>query len=221
MKDRAFALKIALFNSVGFCATVAGETYVDARLLGSRAVVHHYGYWLCVAGPFILGLTFLCIARSSSGRIRSYGPAIILAIAGVLSLPALWPESAVGTVVWVGQMVTLSLFSCWTYFMPTRRDWLTSPHVERQIKIERVKAMYEFWRSLAVTLGFSYLALLLSEGGLVVAAAPSVVPLNAVGRFVRCETLGIVYISFYVLFGVGFVVYRKVNEVGDLLLGID
>jgi hypothetical protein len=126
-----FAVKIALFNSLGFSYIVAGITYVDARLtthvvFGAR--YYRAGYPLAVIGGSVIFVgTMLAILKATSWKLQAALPATIFAVMSAVVLPFFRPEFPhQGMSSWLLQLSLVCLLSCVVHFLPFETEQLTA-----------------------------------------------------------------------------------------------
>jgi len=137
-KDREFAIKIALFNSLLFCFLIAAVTYVDARLKthvpfgasgASGARTYRWGYIVSgVGGLLVLLGTSLSLGKVPNERwkLKSAFPTAILLIVGAASLPFFRPDLEFphgGITTWTVCVSFVSLLSCGIHYPKFRTDW--------------------------------------------------------------------------------------------------
>jgi len=227
--DKWFAVKIALFNSLGFFVIAAGVTYVDARLtthlvFGAR----HYpaGYPLSVIGAVIIFfITMFAILKPRSWKVKVVLPSLTLIIMDAISLPFFRPEFPHGGLAaWILYLAIASLFSCLIRFLPfeaNRIDWLAASDIITEAKIERVKEYANLWRTIAVSITIGYLGVLIPWINFTWTQAPYIVKAPAeIFLLSQAGVAALAGLSMYVLFGIIYEAFRKAHVAAELLFQI-
>jgi hypothetical protein len=223
-KDDGFALKIASLNALAFSITVAGVTYIDARLkshvaFGARVYPYGYAISLC-GGPVLFVATLLVLAKASSWKIKATFPALLLAFMGLLALPFFRPEFPHGGIsVWLIQCSLASLLTCYIHFLPFRPDWLASEDISAALKLERLKEYVVLWRTIAISMTIGYMIILLPWSNFIWNQSPHIVT-DPAQAFVLSEfgATGMVGVSVYVLWGIIYESFRRAHDAADLVL---
>jgi hypothetical protein len=221
-----FAIKIALFNSIGFSYIIGGVTYVDARLTthvvyGSR----HYraGYTLALIGGLLIFVsTMLAILKAPSWKIKAALPALIFAIMSAIALPFFRPEFPhQGMSSWTLQLSLVCLLSCLVHFLPFGTEQLTAPDISAQIKIERVKEHANLWRTIAISITVGYLAVIIPWNNFIW-SQPSHIVTTASEAFLlgQSAAIALAILSLYMLFGVIYEAFLKAHHAADLMFCI-
>jgi hypothetical protein len=221
-----FAVKIALFNLIGFSYVIASVTYVDARL--TTHVVYgarHYraGYPLAVIGGlFIFFSTMLAILKPASWKVKAALPAMIFAVMGVMALPFFGPEFPhQGMASWTLQLSLVCLLSCLAHFIPFSTEQLTATDISAQIKIERVKEHANLWRTIAISVTVGYIAVIIPWNNFIW-SQPSHIVTNASEAFLLGQgaAIALAILSLYMLFGVIYEAFLKAHHAADLMFCI-
>lgn len=164
-RDNAFTLKIAMCNAIGFFVTSAGVTFVDARL--SSGIVHgalYYplGYWICLVAPIVFVVTLISVRRSHSWKARAVWPSLCLLLIGAPFLLNFRPGFPhMGFCLGILLCCLVSFITSWIYYLPFEVDWIADSDIDRLLKLERIKEIVTLWRTLALSVTFGYLALLI------------------------------------------------------------
>lgn len=233
---RRFIALIVLFNWLGFSFIAAGVTYVDARLTTHYYGVRHYrwGYWVAALGGLVVllaTLVFLRLANSlprketTSRRLKTVLPFLVLCVAGAASLPFFGPPFPHGEIAsWIFYLSIVSLSSCGIHYSTSTlpKNWLTSSDLSEEIKLERVRQYVNHWRTLAVTITAGYLAMLIPWTTFLWTHFPAAYVTNPAER-VRLSyfgTAGLLGLSLYVAIGIVYEAFLKANEAADLLLRV-
>lgn len=228
-KDREFAIKIALFNSLLFSFLLAAVTFVDARLktrfeYGAR--VYRWGYLVSGLGGLLVLLgTSLALEKIPSDRwkLKSAFPTAILLIVGAASLPFFHPDQEFphgGITTWAVELSFVSLVSCGFYYskIPNR---LLQQNLTAAIQRERVKEYAKHWRAIATALLGVYATVLVSQATLLY-LQPSMYVTNPSEK-IRLWGFSysvLVGISLYAAYGILYAAWKKADEADDLLTKI-
>ena len=92
---RAFAYRLAVFNAIGLCATTAGVTFVDARLVngvrfpGGR--VYPLGYSVCWLSIALFFAVYWLVIRPRRKLLRLFLPPLAVLACTGLVLPNFTP----------------------------------------------------------------------------------------------------------------------------------
>lgn len=223
--ENRFALRIAVFNSVGFIYSTGSVTYLDARLTSHvfySARTYPLGYWVCLLGPVIFILTYLCFKKSKTIYGKILYPALILIAAMLLSLPNFLPEFPhLGITSAAGLLAMTSIVASWIRFEPIAADYIKKPEIPWELKVERLKENITLWRTLAVGLTIGYIALIYPAFSFFgKGAAQMLTKRDEVFLVTSSWQLSFLLFSVYVLFGVIHEAIRKAELAGDLLLTI-
>jgi hypothetical protein len=184
-KDAWFAVKVAGLNALAFSITLAGVTWIDARLTSHVAFgarTYPYGYPLAVAGgPVVFASTLLVLTRAFSWKVRATVPAAILAGMGLLALPFFLPEFPHGGVsVWLAQFSVACLLTCYIHFLPWPA-WLDSEELGASVRWERLKEYGVLWRTIAVAMTVGYMIILVPWSNFIWNQSPHIVRDPATG----------------------------------------
>lgn len=219
-----FAVKIASLNTLAFSCTVAAVTYVDPRLkthLAFGARHYPYGYQISVlGGVFVCVTTLLVFARISSWQLKTVFPAILLALAGALSLPFFRPEYPHGGIsIWIFAFSVICLFTCFVHLLPLQADWLRASEVSTATKYRRAKDSASLWRIIAILITVAYIVLLIPWATFIWNQSPHIVA-DPGEAFLLSEfgVSGILGCSVYMLLGVIYESFRRSLDAGDLAL---
>jgi hypothetical protein len=226
VNDKWFAVKTALFNSLGFAYIVAGVTYVDAHLtthvvFGAR----HYraGYPLAVIGGFLIFVgTMLAILKPASWKVKTALPAIIFAVMNAIALPFFRPEFPhQGLSSWTLQLSLVCLLSCVIHFLPFGTELLTACNVPTQTKMERIKEHANLWRTIAISVTIGYIAVIIPWSNFIW-SQPSHIVTNASEAFLLSQSasIALAILSLYMLFGVVYEAFLKAHRAADLMFCI-
>lgn len=218
-----FILKIALLNALGFCLVVGATTFIDARLtshvvFGARN--YPLGFLICLGGPFIFLLSCIAAFKNTSNWFKIVFPTMILSVAGLASLPNFLPEFPhAGITAWLLGFCLLGLGSSWIHYFRIPCNWISDPRIGINLKIERVKEHVKLWRTVAISLAFGYLALLVPWSNIIWAIAPKIATKDE--EIAMLSNLGfaeVVFVSIYVLVGPVWEAFRKAHDAADLFL---
>ncbi|HYY55941.1 MAG TPA: hypothetical protein VE842_01350 [Pyrinomonadaceae bacterium] len=224
--DKWFAVKIALFNSLGFSYITAGVTYVDARL--TTHVVYgprHYraGYTLSVIGGLLIFAgTMLVILKTASWRVKAALPAMIFAVMSAVALPFFRPEFPhQGMSSWTLQLSLVCLLSCVIHFLPFGTEQLSARDISVQTKLERVKEHANLWRTIAISVTVGYIAVIIPWSNFIW-SQPSHIVANASEAFLLSQSasIALAILSLYMLFGVVYEAFLKAHRAADLMFHV-
>lgn len=162
-RERSFAIKIAVFNSVGFSLATGVPTFVDSRLhsyvLGGPRE-YFLGYWVLLLFPIVLAGTYygLMMASSLSWRcLLSWLPLALTATAVLWNFRPQMPHMNVAS--WTFLYSVTSLITTWLHNIPEKPDYINKSSIPFQARIERLKESVVFWRSLSISGSLGYIAL--------------------------------------------------------------
>jgi hypothetical protein len=220
-KARLFAVKIALFNSLGFFLLLTAITYVDARLtthvVFHRARIYPWGHTVAIVGGLSIFLgTFLSLARASSWKYQTVLPTIILWVVGAASLPFFLPEFPHAALTyWTIYLSIASLFSCGIHYWKHSAD---SQDLSERERIQEARQYTTLWRNVTVGLLLGYIAILVPSIIFLWTAIPSTYVTDPAEKVLLSQFQSWVITSFslYVLFGVLYEALKKFMEATDL-----
>lgn len=161
--DRWLAFQLSAFNMVGFFVSTVGSTFVDARLehhvrFGAR--VYPLGYWIVLLAPVVFLACYYSLSRAKRSRwLPIIPPAVVLAIT-VAVLPAFLPEFP-----HMGILVVMFLYALgtavtlWVRLQPIHVEFINDTSIHPTAKIERLKELAAFWRTLSTGFAIAYVAL--------------------------------------------------------------
>lgn len=222
-KEAWFAVKVAGLNALAFSITVAGVTWIDARLTSHVAFgarTYPYGYPIAIAGgPLVFVSTLLVLVHASSWIVRATVPAAILAALEIATLPFFLPEFPHGGIsIWLTQIVFASLLTCYIHFLPWPA-WLELEEIGATAKWERLKEYGVFWRTIAVAMTVGYMIVLVPWSNFIWNQSPHIVrdPAEAY-RLSEFGATGIVGVSLYMVLGILYESFRRAHEAADLAL---
>ena len=223
---RWFAIKIALFNSLGYSYVVAGVTYVDPRLTthivyGAR----HYpaGYPLAaIGGPIIFIGTILTIMKVDSWKAKATLPTVIFAIMNAVALPFFRPEFPhMGMSSWTLQLSLVCLLSCAIHFAPFGTKHLGTREVSFEIKLERVKEHATLWRTIAISLTVGYIAVIIPWNSFIWSQPTHIVTdVSEAFLLSHSASIALAILSLYMLFGVVYEAFLKAHHAADQMFYI-
>lgn len=228
-EERAFAIKIALFNSILFSFVLAAVTFVDARLttrfkFGPRP--YRWGYAVSgVGGLLVLLGTSLALEKIPSARwkLKSAFPTAILLVVGAASLPFFRPDLEfphMGITTWTVYLSVVSLLSCGIYF-PKIPERLLQQNLPVAIKIERVKQYAAHWRAIATAITLGYAAVLVPQA-VFLYSQPATYVTDPSEKILLSSFSYSVFVGvlLYAAFGIVHGAFKKANEAADLLTKI-
>jgi hypothetical protein len=162
--DSEFAARIAAINAIGYGATVAIATYVDAHIpshvrYGART--YHYGYPVALLALPVLVLTYLSVKRARTRAWKCFGAAFSLVAATALSLPVFAPEVPhAGVVGWSTMYAVVSLSTTWLRYSPPDFQFVRDTSLPVQVRLEGLKSIQTLWQTITLATFAGYFALL-------------------------------------------------------------
>lgn len=225
-QDRGFRLKIALFNSIGYFVTVAGVTFVDARL------VHHpvygpreypLGYWICLGAPVVFLLSFLGVKHFRPWKSKAVWPTLCLLLVGEISLYNFRPELPhLGFSESILFYCFISFVASCIHYMPLDIEWINDSRIDPLLKLERLKELITFWRTLALSITFGWVALLVPWTSFALSSSKEFFTTSAeVFINTNAWTVAVFGFSIFVLFGPVYESFRKATFAADQLLRLN
>jgi hypothetical protein len=224
MKD-FFIIKTSLLNSVVFCFITAGVTYIDARLTSHVAYGarnYYFGYWICLLGPVIFFSTLIFGKLIKSWKVKVVGFPLILIIVSLFSQINFRPEIPHGMISLTMLVISfICLVTSFIHYTPFNESFIYKQGIDYQLKIERIKELVTLWRTIAISIIVSYLALLIPWGNLIWSQNDHIV-LEMSEKFLLSQfgISAIIIISFYILFGLIYESFLKASLAADLILKI-
>jgi hypothetical protein len=221
-----FAIKTALFSSLGFSYITAGVTYVDARLtthvvFGAR--YYSAGYWVgLIGGIVIFGGTLLGMRKTRSWKLQAALPGTLFVIVNVIALPFFRPEFPhMGMSSWTLQLAIVCFLSCAIHFSPLQRRNLVRRRASTAIKLERVKEYANLWRTIAISLTVGYIAVIIPWSNFIW-SQPIHIVTNEKEAFllIHSASIALAVLSLYMLFGVVYEAFLKAHRAADLMFCI-
>lgn len=224
--DGNFDLRIAFFTGGGYSATVFGATFVDSRLTSHVLFApRHYplGYWLCLVGIPISVCSFLSVRRSTKWRFKVAWPVTWLLLAGALSLLNFRPEFPhIGVSGWLMAYGLVAALASWIRYAPLQPGWLGDERIAASLKQERIKEIVTLWRTIAISLTFGYMALVVPWTSFIWNQANEVVKNPGEVFLLASVTVGgAICISLFVLSCLVYEAFRRASSAADLLLLLD
>lgn len=220
-----FILKIALLNATGFCFISGITTFIDARLtshvaFGSR----HYplGLNICWGGLLIFIVSSVAAHRDASDRFKMLFPTFVLLIVSIASLINFLPEFPHGGITGgVMACIICGLISSYIHYYAIPCKWISDIDISTNFKIERIKEYVVLWRTVAISLGFGYLALLVPWSSLIWMVSPRVAPKpDEAFLLTQISFAQPVFVSIYVLVGPVWEAFKKAHDAADLFLNL-
>lgn len=222
-----FAIKIALFSSLGFLYITAGVTYVDARLtthvvFGAR--YYSAGYWVAAIGGVVIFVgTMLIILKPESWKLKAVLPAMLFIIMNVIAVPFFRPEFPhMGMSSWTLQLSIVCFLSCAIRFWPLGAEELTARNVSTQVKLERVKEHANLWRTIAISLTVGYIAVIIPWSNFIWSQPIHIVTDEKEAfLLIHSASIALAILSLYMLLGVVYEAFRKAHRAADLMFCIE
>jgi hypothetical protein len=222
-RDNAFTLKIAMCNAIGFFVISAGVTLVDARLSSHVAYGARYyplRFWICLAAPIVFVVSLISVRRSHSWKARAVWPSLCLLLIGspcLLNFRPAFPHT--GFCLGILLCCLVSFITSWIYYLPFEVDWIDDRRIDRLLKLERIKEIVTLWRTLALSVTFGYLALLIPWQNLIWSTSHQVVTKPDEMTFLSsANSVALSAFSLFVLFCPVYESFRE--EVVPLVVGI-
>jgi hypothetical protein len=225
-RDKGFTLKIAFFNSMGYFVTAAGVTFVDAKLVSSPFFgARHYplGYWICLGAPIVFLLSILFVRRFKSWKRKALWPTLCLLLISAISLPNFRPGFPhMGFFGGTFFYCAISLIASWIHYAPLDIEWIADSRIDRSLKLERLKELITFWRTLTLSIVFGWMALMIPwtsffwSSSKAFLETPAEVVINS-----NAWTVAMCGFSIFVLFGPVYESFRKTTCAVDQILQLD
>lgn len=223
--NKYFAIKIASFNTFGFCMATGIPTYLDPLLetIGAYGPRQYpLGFWILLIGPSIFVSNYLCLIKLTSLNFRIFLPGLILIFVGFCSLFNFLPEFPHGSVsTWILLFSLNSIISSWIHYTPLKAEHLNDISIDPSARIEWVKETAAFWRSISISIIVSYMGLLatwfMGSWDWVFKAVGDKGEQILVGLFSASQ---VTLFSIYFVFGPIFESLSKTKSTADLLLRI-
>jgi hypothetical protein len=162
--DRRFAFKIAVIVAIGFCVSVAGATYVDARIpshfkYGARE--YRYGYWIALLAIPLFSGTLIALSRARTRGwkcVASCGPLIYTVVVSQWAFAPEIPHQ--GITLNCGMYAITVLLATWLRYTTIDIQYLTDKEVPISVRLEGLKSVITLWQGLALATAGGFLALL-------------------------------------------------------------
>lgn len=224
--NKYFAIKIASFNTLGFCIATGIPTYLDPLLKTIGAYEprqYPLGFWILLVGPSIFVSNYLCLKKLASLNLRIFLPGLILFFVGFISLVNFLPEFPHGNVsTWILLFTLTSIISSWIHYTSLKVERLNDNSIHQSARIEWVKETAAFWRSISIVVIGSYMGLLatwfMGNWDWVFKTVSDKEEQILMGLFL---TIQIALFSIYVVFGPIFESLNKAKSIADMLLKIE
>jgi hypothetical protein len=162
--DRSFAFKIATIVAIGFCVSVAGATYVDARIpshfqYGARE--YRYGYWIALLAVPLFVCTLIALSRTRTRGwkcMAACGPLIYTVVGSQWAFAPEIPHQ--GITLNCGMYAITVLLATWLRYTTIDIEYLTDKEVPISVRLEGLKSVITLWQGLALATAGGFLALL-------------------------------------------------------------
>jgi hypothetical protein len=161
--DRSLALRIALFNLIGYCSGMLTAIILDPRL-SSHVVfgVRYYPYaWLWLGlSPLVFLTSYLFLSRVglSRGRVLvgSFTPVAVFGCSAAFGFPPECPHMGIFQSAFIYSL--LSLLTAWLHQAFGDFSYVTDNAVPYEGRMERLKATVSTWQMALVYGATGYLA---------------------------------------------------------------
>ncbi len=219
-REKRFALKISLFNSLGFMFAVGVPTLVDPLLKSHVAYgARHYflGPWVLLFALLAFSGTFLILIKRK--YFLSWLP---IAVLGTGLLWNFRPELPHGNVTfWTAIYCIASFVTSWIYCTTVDSSYITDKCIHRSARIERIKESINYWRTISIAIAAGYLAILVPWTNLLWTMTDKIVR-EPQDRFLLATISGVqlALFSIYVLAGPVTEAFLKTQTISDELLKI-
>jgi hypothetical protein len=220
-------MTIASFNGVLFAIGLALITHTDALLTthyvyGAR--VYRFGYPVAVVGGMIAFVgSYSVLTARIPWKTKALLPSFVVLAVGGASLPFFRPEFPhAGLVQWAAVVAAISLLSCVIELSPLApAEWLSSPAVPLEARIERVAQYARSWQAIALC-SLLLTAVVMMLWTQFIWSVPNQVVAKASERFFLGEfgAYTVMLACSYVLVGVILPAFRKADRAADILLEI-
>ncbi len=146
---KKFALKVSVWNAIGYAVSVGIPTVVDPMLehhvkYGART--YPLEYWIFLPSIIILGLTYFVNIKNWSAVTKGCLALIILVVPTWATLGNFLPEFPHANVlfgpIWFGALVALTVY---VRNHKINFDFIHDDKIDRLIKIESIKMEHDAW----------------------------------------------------------------------------
>ena len=158
---RRFALKISIWNTVGYCFAVGIPTIIDPTLeqhVQYAARDYPLGYWVFLPSILVFALTYRVCLKDWSAIKKSFASlGVIVAITGVMlfNFQPEFPHPLVAfTSMWFGILVAIPV---WVRTHRINYDYIYNEEIDKTIKIERAKMEHDTWFKILLGLLAGYI----------------------------------------------------------------
>jgi hypothetical protein len=166
--ESPFACRIAAFNALGFCVTVAGVTFLDARLThlvqyaGPR--VYPYGYYPCLVALVVFAAVFFLIGSiRRKGMVWLFAPAFSVLVVTAAVQPFFNPSAPhMAMIGWMFLYAVATFLSQWIHSRVTDPQFLTDNGMDKNAKLDWIKESVVLWRTLLTGFILSYVGLVIT-----------------------------------------------------------
>lgn len=221
--ETRFAVTLASFNSAGMTLAVLAPTYLDSRLPGHvlypQGREYPLGYWILLVGPAIF------LATIAVHRVIKKRPARMLALSsplllfGGLSLFNFFPEFPHGFAgLWGLVYLLASVVASWIRYGKVRLKGINDPAIDAGLRSDRIKEGVTMWRTIATSMLFGYMVLIISWCSLITTQVKLVSTDPSEQWTIHNASVGALLLySIFVLLGPVREAFRKAGVVADLL----
>lgn len=166
MADRRFSIRIALFNSIGYCIGTVTAWVVDHRL--ESHVIYdrrYYPYaWLWVSLSLLVFLSTYLLLRHLKRKhlvlIGSFAPLVIFGVSASLGFPPERPHFGIFGSTF--GFALLSFLTTWLHLSLGQFNYANEMTVPYEARLERVKATISTWQMIAIYGAVGYMAFVIS-----------------------------------------------------------
>jgi hypothetical protein len=220
-----FAVKISLFNALGYGIATGTATYVDPLLksnLGHGAVTYPMGFWILLPMPLVFAGSFLAETRCSKIIPRVVLPGLMIAVPGLLSLLNFYKMGFhIHVIQWTLMYTVGSILTSWIRHSPDVESRIDDSSISDKARIEWIKEYVMFWRTLTFAIVGGYIAILFYWLNYIAEDAKRFIVNDAERNLLISFLQGEIWIfTIYMILCPTIESFRKTAVVADLLLSI-
>jgi hypothetical protein len=223
--EKLFQIKLALFNTLGYCLVTFTSTFLDSRLTSHilwPQRTYPLGFWILMVGPLVFILTLICFKKVKSTITKIWLPSTTFAVIGFFSLLNFLPEFPhINVGGWILMYVIIGILTSWIHYTRIRDDYVTDSNISETARIERIKESVTSWRTLAVTFTAGYLSLLIPWCVYYIVSISKLVTNAKDSYLLKVFVYSEIFLfSIWVALGVLYESWQKANKSAELLLHI-
>jgi hypothetical protein len=222
-REKAFAIRLAFFNAIGFFASTAIVTFADARLVngfrfqGGRQ--YPLGYWVCLVSVAIFYAVYQAVIRSKPGLLRLLAPSFVVIACTVAVLPNFEPLPHGFVTPWMFLYCATTVGTLWVRYFPEDHSCLSDEEMDSRAKIEWIKESILLWRTLLTGLAIAYVGLIATWFGTAARMSETITADGAELELIGlCNLTAIAIYSAFVVGGPLYELFVRMQSAADLFL---